>query len=170
MSPTVSAAQRERVALHTLMYGGSARFLFVISSLALCIGLPVLLVYSLQHDQPISWLFPLVVLFCISAFVQIRERPEIYGTPDGLDLEWAWGKKRHIRWQEIRSIECNSLLNMHGKRFRLSLTHGSADVFARNDLLRVLEELKREEEPKSSAADFADPELQQRLSALQQRE
>jgi hypothetical protein len=147
VSPTVSAAHRERVVLHTLTYGASARFLFVASALALCVGLPIFLVYALQRDQPIAHLFPLVVLFCISAFVQLRERPEIYATADGLDLKWAWGKKRHIRWQEIRSIECNSLLNMHGKRFRLSLTRGSVDVFARNDLLRAIEDLKREAEP-----------------------
>ncbi len=141
--PESRGAARERVCLHTALYGGSARSTFWLTVLALAVAVPAVLVNLLRHHGDGAWFLLMLPLFGSIIYVQLRERPEIYGTLQGLDLEWAWGKKRHLAWREIRSIECNSLVNVHARRFRLRLARGSLDLFARKDFLAVIDELKR---------------------------
>jgi hypothetical protein len=134
-----------RVVIHTFVYGGSARLLLVWVALVLFIGLPCAFVHLIRTGQACE-LPQLVVLsaaFCFITWLQMRERPLAHGSATGLELEWAWGAKRHIDWVDIRSIKATSLLGRFlGRRFRLELGAGALEFYARSDFPELVEQFK----------------------------
>ena len=131
-----------RIALHTAAYGGSARPLMIWTLIGLAILLPGPVIRALRHGTAGDLLngFAMALVFAWMFWFQLRERPRVYASDAGLDLEWAWGSRRHIAWSEIRGVEVNSLLGKYlGRRFRVQLAHGSLHFYARSDLPKLLE-------------------------------
>lgn len=136
----------ECVELHTFLYGGTARLLLVWVFVVLLVGVPGGAGYLLVTGQArdLVNLFGVAAALCVVSWVTVRERPLVYGSRAGLDLEWAWGKKRHIAWKDIRHVKTTSLLGRFiGRRFRLELPKGSVEFYARPDLPKVIERFKR---------------------------
>jgi hypothetical protein len=133
---------RRRLALHTAAYGGSARPLLIWGLIGWSVLLPGLAIDSVRHGTPreLLSLCAMALVFGFIFWFQLRERPRVYASDAGLDLEWAWGTRRRIAWSEIRSVKANSLLGKYlGRRFRVQLVKGSLTFYARSDLPKLLE-------------------------------
>lgn len=140
----MAAAERSpsRIPLHTAAYGGSARLLLILCLIGFTIMLPGIVSDVLRHGttRDILNLLALALVFGWIFWFQLRERPRVYASDAGLDLEWAWGTARRIAWSEIRSVRANSLLGKYlGRRFHLQLVKGSLHFYARSDLPKLLE-------------------------------
>jgi len=129
--------------LHTGRYGGSARLLFVWSSVCVCLLVPWLTADFIRTgDQGDKTLLSLLGLFCVVSFFQLRQRPKIYGSESGLDLEWAWGKRLHLPWAEVHDVRQLAFPPFGGARFRLGLSRGSIRFYACPDFAEKIYRLK----------------------------
>jgi hypothetical protein len=129
----------ERIALHAAgnvaLSNALALFMVVviIGSLgAACSGLPSL--------NPAS-------LFCGVAFggtcawmlsARLSYLPQIHGGPRGLDLQWVWGKPRHLEWQEVLEIQVDRMSSPQAKRFRVYLADEALEFNARADFAQLI--------------------------------
>ena len=132
------------VKLHTFFGGGSARFKLFCVALVACGPLPWMIVHFALAGQARALVAPLGFLsglFAVLA-VQLRRQPKIYGSDGGLDLEWAWGTKRHLQWDDIRDVQELVSLGPSGVSFRLGLRTGSLVLCARRDFPERIYHLK----------------------------
>ncbi|HEY3667661.1 MAG TPA: hypothetical protein VGL19_16775 [Polyangiaceae bacterium] len=140
----VAVPQRtpSRIPLHTAAYGGSARPLLIWGLIGGTIILPGIVIDTVRRGsaRDIFNMLALALVFGWIFWFQLRERPRVYASNAGLDLEWAWGTCRRIAWSEIRSVKADSLLGKYlGRRFHVRLSKGSLHFYARSNLPELLE-------------------------------
>jgi hypothetical protein len=130
-----------RVQVHTAGYGGLSRAILVLAVGILVISVPTATVGLVLAGaaQALVLLPGLFGVFWLLGYFTLRDRPLIYAGLAGLDFEWAWGKQQHIVWADICQIKQSPLRqSLVGHCFRLSLTRGSLDFYARRDFPEIV--------------------------------
>jgi predicted phage tail protein len=133
----------ERIKLHTAKYGGNARALLIGAMFGWSIIVSCLVIDTMRTGTASDMLnlLGLTLVFGWIFWFQLRERPLAYASATGLDLERAWGSRRHFGWSEIRHIKASSLFGRHfGRRFQVQLAKGSLHFYARSDLPQIVEQ------------------------------
>ena len=130
-----------RVQVHTAAYGGTSRAILVLGVGALVISVPTASIGLLRAGagQALVLLPGFFGVFWLLGYFILRDRPLIYAGSAGLDFEWAWGRRQHIAWADIREIKVTPLRQgLFGHCFRVSLIRSSLDFYARRDFPEIV--------------------------------
>ena len=136
--------QQAKVRLHPWYTGIFSKFAFGWAVLFFGGGVPWVTVQFVTSGRARELPAALLLSAAVGAifFWQLRQRPTVYGSADGLDLTWPWGQKRHLPWEDVLDVQDITLPWSGRPQFRLGLRQGSLILYARRDFPERIYHLK----------------------------
>jgi len=133
------------IQVHPPLNGGAGRLIACGTLIVLLLGIPLAAgaLVQIGAATALPLLVGLAAAFGLAGYFLARARPLVYASRAGLDIQWAWGKPRHVPWSDVRRVRESTIRDSLFERcFHVALRQGSLDFYARSDFPELVQQFK----------------------------